>query len=88
MGPKLAGWVEAYAELLELNVWTSSIVQRVTWNESKKTWSIKVLRHGGDIRTLNCRHLVFASGFGAGRPYTPEIPGKVHKLETHDIHFP
>ena len=81
----MAGWVEAYAEFLELKIWTSSTVQRVKWNETKKTWSIEVSRGDGTIRVLRPKHVVFATGFGAGKPYTPEIPGRVCKFETQCI---
>lgn len=77
----MAGWLEAYAESLELNIWVSSTVQKADWNETSKTWSAIVSR-GGDTRNLNPKYLVFANGFGGGKPYMPEIPDKVCRRST------
>ncbi|KAH7889061.1 hypothetical protein F5I97DRAFT_784725 [Phlebopus sp. FC_14] len=71
---KLAGWLEGYANYLELNVWTSSNVTKTQWNEETKTWTVEIER-GTDKRVFQVKHLVFATGFG-GRPKIPDIPGK------------
>ncbi|KAG6371188.1 FAD/NAD(P)-binding domain-containing protein [Boletus reticuloceps] len=72
---KLANWLESYAEYLELNVWTSSVITKTEWNDNLKTWTVEINRGGKDTRTFKVKHLVFATGFG-GRPILPDIPGK------------
>ncbi|KAF8133236.1 hypothetical protein EV363DRAFT_1397474 [Boletus edulis] len=72
---KLADWLEGYANYLELNVWTSSVITKTEWNDHLKTWSVEIIRDGEDTRILKVKHLVFATGFG-GHPKSPDIPGK------------
>ncbi|KLO18204.1 FAD/NAD-binding domain-containing protein [Schizopora paradoxa] len=72
--PKLADWMEFYAHSMELNVWLSSTVQ--TMKEAPgKGWSVTVKRGDGTTRTFTPRHVVFAQGFGGGKPITPTYPG-------------
>ncbi|KAF8070683.1 hypothetical protein FPV67DRAFT_1561425 [Lyophyllum atratum] len=70
---KLANFIEAYAETLELSVWTSSEVQKIAWDASTKTWSVTIRR--GDTKTVNLtvKHVVFATGFGGGFINMPQI---------------
>ncbi|KAI0757757.1 FAD/NAD(P)-binding domain-containing protein [Daedaleopsis nitida] len=72
---KLAGWLEYYAEALELNVWTSSTVTKGT-QDANKEWDVTVQRADGSTRVLHVRHLVFAIGLGGNNPSFPDIPGK------------
>ncbi|KAH0828140.1 hypothetical protein J3R83DRAFT_3828 [Lanmaoa asiatica] len=72
---KLADWLEGYANYLELNVWTSSVITKTEWNDDLKTWTVEINRGGKGTRVLKVKHLVFATGFG-GRPHVPDIPGK------------
>ncbi|KAF8131847.1 hypothetical protein EV363DRAFT_1449544 [Boletus edulis] len=71
----LADWLESYANNLELNVWTSSVITKTEWNDNLKTWIVEINRGGTGTRTLKVKHLVFATGFG-GRAKVPNIPGK------------
>ncbi|KIJ18436.1 hypothetical protein PAXINDRAFT_167040, partial [Paxillus involutus ATCC 200175] len=71
---QLAGWLEGYANYLELNVWTSSTITKTEWNDETKTWTVEINREGR-TRVLKVKHLVFATGFG-GRPTMPDLPGK------------
>ncbi|KAH7889081.1 hypothetical protein F5I97DRAFT_2006620 [Phlebopus sp. FC_14] len=72
---KLAGWLEGYADALELNVWTASTISKTKWDNETKTWTVEVNRGGTETRTFTVKHLVFATGFG-GRPKIPVFPGK------------
>ncbi|KAG6379327.1 hypothetical protein JVT61DRAFT_11786 [Boletus reticuloceps] len=72
---KLADWLEGYANYLELNVWTSSVITKTEWNDHLNTWTVEINRDGEDTRILKVKHLVFATGFG-GHPKSPDIPGK------------
>ncbi|KAG6371217.1 hypothetical protein JVT61DRAFT_9841 [Boletus reticuloceps] len=72
---KLADWLEGYADYLELNVWTSSVITKTEWDDNLKTWTVEINKDGKDTRILKVKHLVFATGPG-GHPKSPDIPGK------------
>ncbi|KAI3605508.1 flavin-binding monooxygenase-like protein [Moniliophthora roreri] len=69
---KLANFLEAYAETLELSVWTSSKITSATWDDASKIWSITIDRNGTS-RTMKIKHLVFGTGFGGGIPNIPKV---------------
>ncbi|CCL99946.1 uncharacterized protein FIBRA_01971 [Fibroporia radiculosa] len=71
---KLAGWLEYYAEAIELNVWTSTTAVRVEQRDSK--WAVTVRRKDGRERVLVVDHVVMCMGWQAGVPYIPEFPGR------------
>lgn len=71
---KLAGWMEYYAEAMELNVWTNSTVTGGTRDEESGTWTLTIDREGTQV-TLSPRHVVFATGSVSGRPFMPDMPG-------------
>lgn len=71
----LALWFEAYAEAMEINVWTSTELVSGTYDERSGTWQALVRRADGSERTLRPRHIVFANGV-SGIPRIPQdIPG-------------
>jgi cation diffusion facilitator CzcD-associated flavoprotein CzcO len=72
---QLADWLESYAQSLELNVWTSSVVLKASQDASTNHWSVTVKRADGSERVLHPHHLVFAVGFGGGVPNMPAYPG-------------
>ncbi|KIM92256.1 hypothetical protein PILCRDRAFT_810309 [Piloderma croceum F 1598] len=72
---KLADWLESYAQSLELNVWTSSVVLKASQDASTNHWSVTVKRVDGSERILHPHHLVFAVGLGGGVPNMPVYPG-------------
>ncbi|GAA0608309.1 NAD(P)/FAD-dependent oxidoreductase [Sporichthya brevicatena] len=72
---KLAGWLEYYAEAMELNVWTGTELLRASFDEETERWSATVRRADGTERTLAVPHLVFATGGVSGRPKMPSMPG-------------
>jgi putative flavoprotein involved in K+ transport len=91
----MADWIEAYAKVMQLNVWEQSSVQSSHFDEESKEWAVKVLRPGGESVTLRPQHLVLASGFH-GAPRTPAIEGAetftglqyhsaAHRSEKHDF---
>jgi hypothetical protein len=74
---KLAGWLEYYAEAMELNVWTSCEVTKGVRNDDD-SWTVTVRFADGKERTFkNIKHLVFATGLGANTPNIPSYPGTV-----------
>jgi hypothetical protein len=86
---KLANWFESYAEAMELNYWTGTEFLGGSYDEKKKSWTVKVSRDG-KVRELHPRHVVLATG-ASGMPNIPDIPalrafrGKVmHASEYQD----
>jgi cation diffusion facilitator CzcD-associated flavoprotein CzcO len=71
----LAAWLEAYAEFLELNVWTDTTVAGATFNATAKEWQVTLRRGNGTERVLRCKHLVAAVGVSGGVPKRPTIAG-------------
>lgn len=71
---KLAGWMEYYAEAMELNVWTDTAVTGGTWDQEAGTWSLVVEREGREV-VLKPRHVVFGTGSVSGQPFIPDMPG-------------
>jgi putative flavoprotein involved in K+ transport len=70
---RLADWLEAYANILELNVWTDTECVSATPGVEGAPWRITVRRHGADIE-LQPKELVMAVG-NAGFPRMPEFAG-------------
>ena len=71
----LAGWLEAYAEFLELNVWTSTEVHDPRYDDHAREWALSIKRADGSVRTMRCKHLVMATGVSGGPPRWPKLPG-------------
>jgi cation diffusion facilitator CzcD-associated flavoprotein CzcO len=70
----LADWFEAYAEFMELNVWTSTEFLDASFDPGTGSWTASLRLSDGAKRTLRVRHIVMASGV-SGIPYRPEISG-------------
>ena len=73
---KLAGWLEYYAEALELNVWTNTEAENVKLLDNGK-YEVVVRKGDGSRRTFIVDHVIMALGFGGGVPKWPSIPGQV-----------
>jgi hypothetical protein len=71
---KFADWLESYATLMDLNVWTSTTFLSGRYDEKAKRWAIQVRRGDGSIRELRPRHFVVAGGL-YGSPKIPAIKG-------------
>lgn len=75
---KLAEFFEAYATLLELNVWTRTELVSTSWDEGKKMWTITVRRRKADgsseERTFHPRHVIQATGH-SGKKNMPQFKG-------------
>jgi putative flavoprotein involved in K+ transport len=70
---KLAAWLEAYAESMELNCWTGTEFTGGSYDETKGCWSVALRRADGTTRELHPRHIVMATG-ASGIPVVPDIP--------------
>ncbi|KAK2035442.1 FAD/NAD(P)-binding domain-containing protein [Colletotrichum zoysiae] len=75
---KMADFFEAYASLLELNVWMSTTLTGSSWDESKRQWTVTLDRQKPDgtreTRTLHPRHVIQATGH-SGKMFFPDIKG-------------
>ena len=71
----LGGWLEAYAEFQELNVWTGTELIGSSHDATAGEWSLTVRRADGTERTLRPKHLVAAVGISGGAPRRPQLPG-------------
>ncbi|KAH6891483.1 hypothetical protein B0T10DRAFT_402666 [Thelonectria olida] len=75
---KLAQFFEAYATLLELNVWNRTELVYTKWDEKDKRWTVIVNRKAVDgtseIRTFYPRHLIQATGH-SGKKNQPNVKG-------------
>lgn len=71
---KLADWLEAYASLMELNVWCETELQSTAFDETTKTWTVTVKRSDGSVRIIKPRHVVLATG-NAGDAILPHFDG-------------
>lgn len=75
---KLADFFEAYAKLLELNIWNRTELVHTQYDESRKAW--KVILHRkyadgrSDIRIVYPRHLIQATGH-SGKKNQPVLKG-------------
>ena len=70
---KLANWFEAYAESLELNVWTGTEFESGRYDEAAGCWSVSLRRADGSQRVMRPRHVVLATGV-SGIPNIPDLP--------------
>lgn len=71
---KMGDWLEHYAAIMEVNVWTETELVRAERNEADGTWIAKIRREGEEIE-LRPAHLVMAVG-NAGFPVVPTIEGQ------------
>lgn len=71
---KLANWLEAYVEAMELNFWTETEFEGGSYDEKQGRWTVTLRRADGSKRTMHPRHVVLASGV-SGIPSVPEIAG-------------
>ena len=70
---KLGDWFKAYAESLDLNVWTRTALDAGSYDAAERRWDVRVNRDGVP-RNLHPRHIVFATGVSA-IPIHPRLPG-------------
>ncbi|KAL7930764.1 FAD/NAD(P)-binding domain-containing protein [Trichoderma chlorosporum] len=71
---KLADWLEAYANLMELNVWCNTEILSTSFDETGELWNVTVRRLDGSVRILKPRHVVLATG-NAGAAIIPHFKG-------------
>ena len=72
---KLGDWFEAYASIMELNVWLQTSIKSAVYDDAKAQWTVVVTRGDGSERTLHPRHLIWCTGH-SGEPKVPTFPGQ------------
>ncbi|KAK2803479.1 hypothetical protein FQN50_006990 [Emmonsiellopsis sp. PD_5] len=72
---KLADWFEAYASLMELNVWMRTTVDAVDYDEASRIWTVALCREDGSTRVIYPQHVVLATG-QAGEAKIPSFPNQ------------
>jgi len=59
---KIGDWFEAYASLMELNVWMNTRIQSAEYNKANGDWVVQVERGGEPVRRLKPRHVIMCTG--------------------------
>ncbi|MGQ0510517.1 MAG: flavin-containing monooxygenase [Betaproteobacteria bacterium] len=70
---KLAGWFEAYAQIMELDYWTGTEFLGGSYDETSKRWTVEVKRDGA-TRVMQPKHVILATGVST-IPRKPDLPG-------------
>lgn len=70
---RLAGWLEYYAEAMEINVWTSTEFISGEYDEKQGRWNVTLSQGDGTVALLHPRHLVLATGSVSGAPKIPVL---------------
>lgn len=91
---KIGGLFEAYAHLMELNIWMKSTAEHTHWDDAKQQWNVVIHRKKEDgtseVRTFHPKHIIQATGH-SGKKSMPDIKGindfKGHLL-CHSSEFP
>jgi putative flavoprotein involved in K+ transport len=71
---QVADWLDAYAKIMDLDIWTGAECAGSRYDEVEKEWRLSVVRDGRSIE-LRPKQLVFASGF-FDAPSIPQIKGQ------------
>jgi cation diffusion facilitator CzcD-associated flavoprotein CzcO len=85
---KLGDWFEAYASIMELNVWNETTIVKSEYDAGSHIWAVELKRKDGNIRTVRPRHVIFSTGH-SGEPKIPSFPGQdsfkglVHHASQH-----
>ncbi|TAN12574.1 MAG: NAD(P)/FAD-dependent oxidoreductase [Burkholderiaceae bacterium] len=84
---KIAGWLDMFADVMELDYWGHTEARKATYDEKTRTWTVKVVRDGKEI-TLKPKQLVLATGM-SGKPNKPKFPGqdKFKGIQKHSSEY-
>lgn len=72
---KLADWLEFYAEVMELIVWTRTSFLGGEYSNPAKRWTVRLRLADGSTRAMRPSHVVLAVGV-SGLPSIPDFKGK------------
>jgi putative flavoprotein involved in K+ transport len=71
---QVADWLDAYATIMDLNIWTGAKCAGSRYDEADREWRLSVIRDGRSFE-LRPKQLVFAGGFWDA-PSVPQIEGQ------------
>lgn len=71
---KMGDWLEAYASIFELDLWTETVCTSAIRDDAAGNWAVTVQKGGEEI-TLTPREVVFCTG-AYGPPNMPEFAGR------------
>ena len=71
---RVADWLDAYATIMDLDIWTGADCIGSQYDEALGAWRLSIIR-GGRPMELRPMQLVLATGFWDA-PYVPDIPGR------------
>ncbi|BCS21171.1 flavin-containing monooxygenase [Aspergillus puulaauensis] len=85
---KLADWLESYASIMDLSVWTNSNIENADYSDAEGKWSVRVVRDGAR-RTLRPRHIAWCTGlYSIPKPLdfqeVKQFKGTVYHGSEHD----
>ncbi len=80
---KMGDWLEAYARIMELDVWSSTRCVSARRDDAADGWLVEVERDGEPV-ALRPRQLVLATGL-SGLPQVPSFPG-AERFEGTQVH--
>ncbi len=70
---RVANWLEAYVDAMEINFWTETSFLGAEWDTERACWTAHLKSADGRTRTMRPRHIIMATSV-SGRPKTPHIP--------------
>ncbi|KAL4959267.1 flavin-containing monooxygenase [Aspergillus stella-maris] len=85
---KLADWLESYASIMDLNVWTKASIISARYCDEKKLWTVTLDRNG-TRRVLHPRHIAWCAGlYGIPKPLNfkglPSFKGIAYHGSKHE----
>ncbi|GAB7356564.1 hypothetical protein MBLNU459_g7298t1 [Dothideomycetes sp. NU459] len=74
---QLAIFLQRYATIMDLNIWTNSQVDGkiAGYDEKEGKWTLSVTRGDGSKHILHPRHVMIATGISGTLPNVPQVPG-------------
>ena len=70
---------------MELNVWTSTTVQKIERDNSKDDFVVTLAKADVSKRVIRPKHVVAALGLGANEPSMPDISGMGRVLRPQSV---
>ena len=71
---QMADWIDIYAKVMNVNVWTNSCCVKAEWDEVTSAWTVHIDKHGARV-TLRPQHVVIATGLN-GTAHMPKLRNK------------
>lgn len=82
---QFAAFLECYAKMLELNIWTNTTVTGASFDSNSKKWEVVVSNNStNDTRKIYPSHVVFCTGH-SGEPNIPNFPNQ-HSFKGEVVH--